>query len=49
MEIKRKVSTKKREEILKILKQSAQNYKETNHILDMILPEIPSDKSIKHS
>ena len=41
METKKKISKEERERILKVVRQSAANYRETNHILDLILPTIP--------
>ena len=41
METKKKISKEERERILRIVRQSAVNYTETNRILDQILPVIP--------
>ena len=44
MEKKKKLSTEEREKILDIIRKTAQCYKETNRILDIILPDFPEDK-----
>ena len=46
METKKKLSKEERERILKVVRQSAANYRETNHILDLILPAIPQNANI---
>jgi len=43
METKKKLSKEERERILKNVRQSAINYRETNHILDQILPATPQN------
>lgn len=47
METKKKLSKEERERILKIVRQSATNYRETNSILDKILPDITQMSSTK--
>ena len=46
METKKKLSKEERERILKIVRQSAANYRETNHILDQILPSTPQNNNL---
>ncbi len=41
---KKKLSVEEREKILNIIRKLAERYKETNRILDMILPDFPEDK-----
>ncbi len=43
-EKKRKLSTEEQEKILNIIRKSAERYKETNRILNIILPDFPEDK-----
>jgi hypothetical protein len=40
METKKKMSPQERERILSIVRKSAERYRETNRILDAILPDI---------
>jgi hypothetical protein len=44
MENKKKLSAEERERILVIVRKSAERYRETNHILDMILPDFPENE-----
>jgi hypothetical protein len=44
MENKEKLSKEEREKILDIIRKTAERYKETNRILDMILPDFPEEK-----
>ena len=44
MEKKKKLSTEEREKIVNIIRNSAERYRETNRILDLILPDFPEDK-----
>lgn len=46
METKKKLSKEERERILKVVRQSAVNYRETNHILDQILPSTYPNKNL---
>lgn len=45
MEKRKKLSTEEREKILVIVRKSAERYRETNRILDMILPDFPENES----
>ncbi len=44
MKNKKKLSTEEREKILDIIRKTAERYRETNRILDMILPDFSEDK-----
>jgi hypothetical protein len=44
MENKKKLSPEEREKILAIVRKSAERYRETNRILDMILPDFPENE-----
>lgn len=49
METKKKMSPQERERILNIVRKSAERYRETNRILDAILPDIIDDNSSKNT
>ena len=46
METKKKLSKEERERILRVVRQSAVNYRETNRILDQILPLTPHNNNL---
>lgn len=46
METKKKISKEERERILRVVRQSAANYKETNRILDQILPSTTHNNNL---
>jgi hypothetical protein len=47
METKKKMSPQERERILNIVRKSAERYRETNRILDAILPDIADENSLE--
>jgi hypothetical protein len=44
MENKKKLSPEQREKILAIVRKSAERYRETNRIFDIILPDFSENK-----
>ncbi len=46
METKKKLSKEERERVLRVVRQSAANYRETNRILDQILPVISQNSNL---
>ena len=46
METKKKLSKEERERILRVVRQSAANYRETNRILDQILPVMSQNNNL---
>lgn len=47
METKKKMSPQERERVLNIVRKSAERYRETNRILDAILPDITDENSFE--
>jgi hypothetical protein len=47
METKKKMSLQERERILNIVRKSAERYRETNRILDAILPDSTDENSFE--
>ena len=44
MKDKNRLSPEEKESILRIIRKTAERYRETNRILDIILPDFPEDK-----